>query len=244
MKIEYGAIKSDRRKRVKIICNILLLLMLSLLTACSGSNSDEQTAETGITEDFSMPEKKINPTRYSELPLAAEEAGFDFYSLNEFSNGYKFSSFYVGEWELLDEKKMYGIGEFVTRVKVTYKHPNGLFTVTVSAYPVDEPPERSVMYEWTKEIEGTEVSLDIYILRMVLNDHERTEEDQALIDSGKGSLSCDGETEGDSYHYTLYFVKDGIYYEFRDAIEEYLSLEEFVGMVEEFLQTAELQSAQ
>ena len=192
--------------------------------------SGEQTAESAVvTEDFSMPEKKINPTRFSDLPLAAEEAGFAFYALEEFSNGYKFSKFSVSEQKL----------------KLRYLHANGVWSVDVLAYPLEEEPEHSVLYEWTKEIEGVQVSLDTYILRMVPSDYELTEEDWELVDSGKYNFSCDGVSEGDSFHYTLYFIRDGVYYEFSGAIEQEgfttLTLEEFEEMVAEFLQNAKLQ---
>lgn len=228
---------------------------LVLLTGCSGKSdvenssensgeketvSEERTEENiAATEDFSMQEQKINPTSFSDLPMAAEQAGFAFYAMKEFSNSYKFSSFSVSE----TEKN----GEAVEQVKLRYLHPNGVWNVSVTAYPLEEEPEHSVLYEWTKEMEGVSVSLNTYILRFVSADYEMTEEDWEFENSGKGSFSCDGETEGDCFCYTLYFIRDGIYYEFSGASEyedgsyTTLTLEEFEDMVVEFLQNAELQ---
>lgn len=226
-------------KRRKICSIVLGLVLMFSFVSCKGLGEEGKAEDALITEDFSMMQEEMNPTRYSDLPLAAEEVGFDFYSVKEFSNSYKFSSFSVSDKALRDAK-LQETGESVPQVKLTYKHANGVYTINVSACQMEEP-EHSVRYEWTKEIEGIPVSLNTYILRFVPNDYELTGEDREFTESGKGSFSCDGVTVGDSYHYTLYFVRDGVYYEFEGAIEEYLPLEEFEEMVTEFLRLAELQ---
>lgn len=264
---EKGKGVRDMKRHKKGITGYFFLtgcLMAVLLTGCGGQTEGEitQTQAAGqgteyaqhengnmiesveLTEDFSMPEKKINHTRFSDLPLAAEKAGFAFYALQEFSNGYKFSNFSEAERELEDgagEKT----GEKVNQVKMRYLHPNGLWTVDITAYPLDKEPEHTVLYEWTKEIEGVQVSLNTYIMRLVLNDYVMTEEDRALEETGKYTFSCDGISEGDCYFYMLYFIKDGIYYEFYGALEgagcTTLTIEEYEAMVADFLQHATLQ---
>ena len=185
-----------------------------------------------VLEDFYMPQKKLNATDFSDLGAAAGEAEYDFYVLENFSNGYDFSTFNLTDTETDD-------GETIKKIVIRYLHPNGVAYVDLVIYPMEQEKEHTILYEETKEIAGEQVSRETYILRLVKEDYVMTEEDWDLYHSGKYGFACDGVREGDEYFYTLYFVKDGIYYEFTGATETILPLVDFEKMLKEFISEAQ-----
>lgn len=224
------------------------LLQAETLDGETKENAEgKQSTETNETKENeeTKEEEKINRTHFSDLPKAAKEAGFKFRAIEAFSNEFSFSSFSFGEEQQKDENGQ-PVGEPVNVVKISYKKDIGMGlsnTAKVTIQPKQEEMVQPVTYASTKEIEGKQVSLTEYILRMVAEDYEMTEEDQKLMDSGKVGFSTDGgATIGDVYFRTMYWEEDGLIYTL-DCGEPDLSVEELETLVKEYMK-GEYQSAE
>lgn len=237
----------------KSIVILLVMVLIFSLLACGNrlagqeEKNETSTEETELTEvskeqgetqktDESKKEpEKLNATHFDNLPKVAEQVGFSFRAPEKFSNDYSFSSFSIVELQDKDEKGQ-KIGEKYTAVKLNYKFSNNVYTSTITLYPKEEAIIPPPTYVSTKDIDGIDVSLLEYILRMVDDDFEYTDEDAAWEAQGKGSISKDGVTVGDVYYRTLYWEEDGIYYEIQAGVGD-MPVEELETMMKEVIQS-------
>lgn len=233
-----------------------IMLLLSAMLAMQGcgqtpadtepTSSEEQMVEsenqTEATETEAAQTEKVeaekpeslNKTKFENLPKVVEQVGFDFRAPEKFSNGIIFKCFDISEEYEKDENGEQ-IGEPYPKVTLQYyTHPQ-IDRRDISMHPMEGEIEHPVIYVYSKEINGVEVYFTEYILRMVAEDYEMTEEDWELYNSGLVGFSCDGETEGvDHYFRDAYWKEDGIFFETRIGQHD-VPFEEIEGFVEEYL---------
>lgn len=226
----------------KTITLMLLAFMAFVLCACGSTlyKPEEKSVQTKTKgesknkEDYRQPEKKaeeLDTKDFSNLSKAAEQVGFSFHAVEKFKNDYSFQSFSVVDAQDKDENGN-EIGEVYKKLVLNYQNTYKKLTVTI--YPKEEEIKAPPTYVSTKEIEGIDVSLTEYILRLVNKDYKLTKKDKKLIEKGNIGFSCDGVTIGDVYLRGMYWQEDGLYYELKAGTEN-MPAEELETMAAEII---------
>lgn len=254
-----GGITMKRRRGLLLLAIVCCLC----LAACAQEKTTMETEETteknmtiqkepdstkeavekiDITRKPSTGEtEKINKKHFEDLPKAAEQVGFSFRALEEFKNyGSPFFQFNISE----ERQEVNGMELAKPYPVVTIQYQKGIKKIDMTIFPYEGENIQStirepICYVSTKEINGVDVYLTEYILCMVPEDYEMTEADYEFMNSEKGSFSCDFVSDGEVYFRTMYWVKDGIYYEM-NVREENVPVEEIEQLVSEYM-NAEMQ---
>lgn len=148
---------------------------------------------------------------YDELDAAKEKAGFDFVSVESFSNGYEFNGMEVSTTDKLDEEGN-RFGSF-KEWSGSYQDENGnRINVNVHETLPDAEKEGAEEPHDSREIDGVtvEYSEDSYMFVPV--DYELTEEDKEFGAQPHCYISVGtDEVQHDTYRHVSW-DKDGIYY--------------------------------
>ena len=204
-------------------------------------NSDDKIKKT--LEEANLPaeeSERLNTSKFDSLSQVEEQVGYSFQAVEEFtSGGMKFLKFDISQ----EKQVVNGMQLSKAYSIVTLQYQKGIKKVDVIIFPYDGDSIQSsirnpICYVSTKNINGIDVHLTEYILRMVSEDYQMTVEDEEFMNSGKGSYSCDFVSEGDIYYRTMYWVEDGIFYEM-NVREENVPVAEIEKLVKEFMDDAQ-----
>lgn len=175
--------------------------------------------------------QEVDLTNFNDLPKVEKKVGYDIQAVEEFSNGYTFRQAWTGINHVYDEDGQM-TGEKYTDLSLDYRNGANLVSLRIERErgqiaSLEQPVE-------IKEIYGRTVYMTEYILKMVPEDYELTDEDWKLIEAGNFNVSCDGVTIGNVYFRTLWWENDGKIYSLTDTGQG-LSFEEMEQMVSELL---------
>lgn len=170
---------------------------------------------------------------YGKLPKMEQKLGYGVDSVEEFSNGYRFQSMSVDEWEGQDESgnQVYTFKSLGINYVKSGEKPVSLYIEK----PV-ETPVRDRTPDATRDCGGITVYYDSITNKQVPPDYVLTQEDK------------DGEARGDFYisvgtpeveihqNYSVTWEKDGIHYKLL-GFDLNLSADEMFDMAEEIIGT-------
>ena len=205
---------------------------------------NEETVESGEVEDILNQQVEEEPARlnlasFDSMPDAAKQMGFSFRALKDFNCvDYHFTKFkMVQDVDSVQDMEVAAPNNMIV---VRYEDATHMRSIEVSIFPYEGEILQSVAsapicYVSTESVNGIDVDLSEYILRMVPVDYEMTEEDKAL-DPGKIGFSADGVTTKvtDLIFRKMYWVQDNVYYEVAVG-EADVPVETMKNIVEEFM---------
>ena len=180
-----------------------------------------------------------------EVQNANEDFGFQPYLVDEFANGYAFTTAYMTKFDALDaDNNKIGV---MKEMDATYKNADGeKVYLTESVKPADLVPGDDITaYDGETTYNDITIKYDVTPYKCVSTDYEITEEEQAKIDAGEMQISVDSDKHHEPEYYDVFaatWTIDGVdYMIFGFDYDSSLTESELYEMAEEII---DLQLAQ
>lgn len=174
-----------------------------------------------------------NYSAYSEVDQAAKDAGFDFKSVESFSNGYHFVRMSVSTTDKTDED-FNRVGSF-QEWSAEYANDAG---DSISLYAYQTQPETNKegrIANATTEVNGIEVNYYIDHYKFVPADYELTEEDKANEAKENYYISYGTDEVEENDYVNVDWEENGISYYFQ-GMESPLTSDALFEMVKEVIE--------
>ena len=217
-----------KKKRIITLALAAALLLALGVTAYAVSGMARSTGT------YAMPGSAIY-TSLTELPQVEKTVGFPVTAVEAFSNGFRFAGLRV-EGEAVFDENHEPLTEYYS-VQMTYSRP-GAEDIILSLSPVQElgdgtaapvPGERRIL-------NGVAVDLNRDHYKLVPEDYEKTEEDNALEAAGHYYISfTDGAEIRESDYAFALFELSGVEYTLMDMAPSEDALDNLAQMAEELI---------